>query len=60
MDDVGPVRIVGGAHVARGLVRPRVGFELMGIIYEYIGMVETICARHIHHLLADGRITAPA
>ena len=36
----------------------RVGFELVGIIYEYIEMVQTVRARHIHHVLADGRIQA--
>jgi len=34
----------------------KVGFELVGIIYEYSAMMDSVLARHIHHVLADGGI----
>jgi hypothetical protein len=35
----------------------RVVFELVGIVHEYVAMVEAVRARHIRHVLADGSLT---
>lgn len=34
----------------------KVGFELVGIIHEYSEMMDTVRARHIRHVLADGSL----
>jgi hypothetical protein len=34
----------------------KVNFGLVGIIYEYIAMAQTMRARHIDHVLADGTV----